>query len=88
MLGGEQAHPRSVLLLSSELTWLRAQGQRRVRGLCCSLSICISLSCFPGLSRVPGSAAHGYPSSFSPLPHLSLRAAQDPQQQLLFGKGE
>lgn len=28
-----------------------------------------------------------YPSSLSSVPHLSLRAAQQPQQQLLFGTG-
>lgn len=87
MLGGE--HPHSVPLLSSELTWRRAQGQP---GVCqagmFTARLCLPLSCFPGLSRVLGSAACGYPSSSSPLPHLSLRAARDPQQQLLFGRGE
>lgn len=44
-------------------------------------------SCSPGLSQAPSSATSGYPSSSSPLPYLSLRTAQDPQQQLLFGRG-
>lgn len=41
----------------------------------------------PGLSQAPSSATHGYPSSFSPLLYLTLRSDQDPQQQLLFGRG-
>lgn len=41
----------------------------------------------PGLSQAPSSATHGYPSSSSPLLYLSLRSDQDPQQQLLFGRG-
>lgn len=41
----------------------------------------------PGLYKAPSSATHGYPFSSSPLLYLSLRSDQDPQQQLLFGKG-